>query len=257
MSDRGDDDEKHFLFCLQELYCSFLTRINTGTKSRHLRVVRQGEIGDEPVSVQEIASQMKGAAGAAKRWKNKKLKKALTSSIAYQEVRLPDHPTIPLFLVLLYTDGFEEPMVLLTDVEIADAEKAWTVFFWYKKRWEVENFFRAIKQEFSAESFLIRSFPAIRALAFVMMLSYGLLRQMHTKAQELFAALIPAFHAYCRTWQRTKKSHMDLLHWLRKAWQDSPMTGVVSYRAWARHMRCVLYAKPETETADFSPSEKW
>jgi hypothetical protein len=36
VSDRGDDDEKHFLFCLRTLQCSFLTRINTGKNSRKL-----------------------------------------------------------------------------------------------------------------------------------------------------------------------------------------------------------------------------
>lgn len=257
VSDRGNDDEKQFLYYLQDIQCSFLTRINTGKTSRHLRVVRRGEIADDAISVQEIVSQMKGAAGAAKKWKNKKLKKTLTSSITFQEVRLPDHPTIPLFLVLLYTDGFKDPIVLLTDIKVADAEKAWTVFFWYKKRWEVENFFRAIKQEFDAEGFLIRSFPAIRAFAFVQMLAFYVLRTLHAAAQEIFVGLFSAFTAFCAKWQRAKKSHMDLLHWLRAEWKRDAVTGVISYRSCARLLRRTLCGKPEKPEQDFLPAQKW
>jgi hypothetical protein len=258
VSDRGDDDEKHFLFCLQTLQCSFLTRICAAEKkSRNLLLVRRGEITDVPLSVWKIAEQMRGTAGMPKTWKNKKIKKTLTSQIAFQEVRLPEHPEIPLFLVLLYTEGFAEPMVLLTDIAITDTERAWEVFFWYKKRWEVENFFRAIKQEFSAEGFLIRSFLAIRALAFVMMMAFWLLRQMHDQASEMFSILLQAFQTFCRKWQRKKESHMDLLQWIREEWQRSPYTGIISHRSWARHRRRVLRRKPGEPEVVFSPVGKW
>jgi hypothetical protein len=257
VTDRGEDDEKRFLYYTQELHCSFLTRINTGGNSRHLRLVHRGDIGDETVSVQEIVSQMKGVAGAERMWQNKKIKKTLTSRITFREVRLPDHAELPLYLVLLYTEGFADPIVLLTDIVVEDAEQAWEVFFWYKKRWEVENFFRAIKQQLGAEGFLIRSFPAIRALAFVQMLAFSLLRQMHAQAQEGFILLLQAFHLFCRKWQRTKQSHLDFLQWVREEWQHSSEDGMISYRSWARHMRRQLCRKPQTVAVTFSPCGKW
>jgi len=257
VADRGEDDEKRFIYYMKELHCSFLTRINTGINSRKLHLVRSGEISDEAISVQHIAAQMQGVAGAARQWKNKKIQKTLHSRIAFQEVRLPGHQGIPLFLVLLYTEGFEDPIVLLSDMVVENSEKAWEVFFWYKKRWEVENFFRAIKQEFAAEQFLIRSFPAIRALLFVQMLAFSLLRQMHRMAEEIFVTLLVAFKAFCFAWQRSKESHIDLLHWIRDAWKKSRCRDTISYRRWSRLMRKRLCMEPEKSAEIFSPPGKW
>lgn len=254
VEDQGCDDEKRFLFFVNEVQCSFLTRIKTGEKSRKLCCVRQGEI-EEAISVEKIAQQMTLKAGAAKRWKNKKIRKICTSRIAWREVRLPGHPEIPLFLVLLCTEGFAQPMVFLTDIAVRDAEKAWTVFFWYKKRWEVENFFRAIKQEFGAEGFLIRSFPAIRALAFVQMLAFCLLLQLKEQAKELLGLLVCWFTEFCDRWQRTTESHIDLLHWIREAWHRMPCTG--SHRFWSVKLLCHRFRKRRDQLSLFSLREKW
>lgn len=255
VTDRGEDDEKKFLYYMQELHCSFLSRINTGEKSRHLCLVRRGDL-DEAISVREIALQMQGAAGAPRQWKNKKIRKTLTSRITYQEVRLPKHPGLPLFLVLLYTEGFADPLVLLTDIEIGDAAKAWEVFFWYKKRWEVENFFRAIKQEFDAEKFLIRSFPAIRALAFIQMLAFCLLRKIRESAAEIFGILLLGFQEFCRQWQRRTESHIDLLQWIREVCR-STLTSARSYRSFGLHLHHCLHPKPRNQKRLFSLREKW
>ena len=252
VEDRGGDDEKRFLFCTQEMHWSFVTRLKGGEKSRHLRLVRREEISDEAISVQEIAAQVRGAAGASKKWKHRKLRKTLTSSVTFQEVRLPDHPELPLYLVFVFTEGFEEPMALLTDIEVKDAEKAWTVFFHYKKRWEVENFFRAIKQNFDAEGFLILSFAAIKALAFIQMLAFSVLRKMCAMARETFALLFRAFQTFCHRWQRREESPLALLQWIREQWQSSPRIGRFSYRAWSHHMQRILSEKPGNQKADIS-----
>lgn len=256
VEDRGGDDEKHILFYAEEMQWSFVTRVKCGEKSRNLCPVRREEI-QEAVSVKEIASQVKGAAGAAKKWKHRKLRKTLSSSIAFQEVRLPDHPELPLYLVCVFTEGFDEPMVLITDIAVKDAEEAWTIFFYYKRRWEVENFFRAIKQNFGGEKFLILSFPAIRALAFIQMLAFSLLRKMHAVAQDIFAMLFHAFQAFCRRWQREETSALTLLQWMQEQWQNAARTGMISYRAWSQHMRRCLKERPESQDEDFSPPQKW
>ena len=36
--------------------------------------------------------------------------------------------------------------------------EVWKIFFWYKKRWEVEKIYRDIKQKFKLESALIRDY---------------------------------------------------------------------------------------------------
>jgi hypothetical protein len=255
VEDRGCDDEKRFLFFLNDLHCSFLTRINVGEKSRKLCPLREEEI-QSAINVQQIARESSKSAGAKREWHNRKLNKDCTSKIAFREVRLPGHPGIPLFLVLLFTEEFKEPIVLLTDITVDSFEKAWEVFFWYKKRWEVENFFRAIKQEFGAEQFLIRSIAAIKALAFVQMLAFCLLRDIREKATELFGLLFSLFQEFCRKWQRSKESHLDLLQWIREMWRSST-TSSVSHRVWSRHMYDCLCTKPRNQLALFSCRGKW
>jgi hypothetical protein len=243
VNDRGGDDEKQFLYVLQTMHMSFLTRINTGEKARHLCAVRDGEI-EGKVPMAQIISDAVKRAGSSKQWKNKKLKKLCTSRIAYQEVRLPDHKHIPFFLVLLFTEGFADPIVLITDVDVRDPAKAWTVFFWYKKRWEVENFFRAIKQQFDAEGFLILSYKAIQTLACVQMLAFALLLELNNAGKQALQDLAVVFADYCRRWQRTKESHLDLLHWIREQWRSARGTTVLS-----RRMRDCLQEQEENTSS--------
>lgn len=253
VEDRGGDDEKRFLGFLEGLQCSFLTRINTGRSSRKLRPVRDGDL-EEAVSAQEICALLRNRAVAQRRWYNRKLKKTLTSTVAWQEVRLPDHPAIPLFLVLLYTEGFADPIALLTDIAVRFHEDAWRIFFWYKKRWEVENFFRAIKQNFGAEQFLVRRFRAIQSLAFVQMLAFTLLLDLRKHVEEHDTILFLWFQEFCRKWQRTQQSPLDLLAWIRDAWPKVPSFS--SCRSWSYHMTACLAPSPN-QKAMFDWREKW
>lgn len=253
VEDRGGDDEKRFLGFVEDLQCSFLTRINTGKTSRKLCPVNDGEI-EEAISVRQLCGLLKKKAGAQKKWHNRKLERDLTSKIAFREVRLPDHHDIPLFLVLLYTDAFDDPIAILTDIEVCSCKDAWRIFFWYKKRWEVENFFRGIKQAFGAEQFLIRNFKAIQSLAFVQMLTFALLIQLREHVEETESGLFKSFQTFCRKWQRTKQSHHDLLAWIRKVWSQT--SACSPYRSWSQHMTACL-APPSGQTAIFDWREKW
>lgn len=253
VEDRGGDDEKRFLGFMEGLQCSFLTRINTGGNSRNLRPAGGGDI-EEAVPMRELCTQLKKSAGAKKRWYNKKLNKNLTSTVAFREVRLPDHSGIPLFLVLLYTDHFDDPIALLTDIDVRSFGDAWRVFFFYKKRWEVENFFRAIKQNFGAEQFLIRSFKAIQSLAFLQMLTFALLLHVRECAETDDDVLFRWFQEFCHQWQRTKQSHLDFLAWIRKVSQHMPSNS--SYRSWSYHMGARL-APSTGQMAIFDWREKW
>ncbi len=255
VNDRGGDDERRFLYYVQELKTSFLTRIDAGKSSRRLCLMRDGD-ARTTASVASLIPSAAKRARAAKIWRNKKICKTLTSRIAWEEVRLPGSPEIPLFLVLLFTEGFPEPIVLLTDIRIGSATKAWEIFFFYKKRWEVENFFRAIKQEFQAEKFLIRSFPAIRSLAMVQMLAFCLLKRIREEAEELFGLLFCWFQEFCRKWQRAKQSPLDLLQWIREIARH-PTNAMSSYRHFSLRPHHCLCSKPRIQLALFSGREKW
>lgn len=253
VEDRGGDDIKRFLFFREELQMSFLTRVCAGTKSRHLIDAETGE----RYSAQNLGKRLRREAAGERSWYNQKRKEQMSSRIAFREVRLPGKQELPLFLVLVYTDDYEEPMVFLTDIAVRDTAQAWKVFFWYKKRWEVENFFRGIKQHFAAEGFLIRSLSKIKTLAFLFLLAYALLLQIQEKVQPFLGVLFQEFLRFCRRWQRSKESHHDLLHYLRDLFSSRITSAPRSYRSWS--LACLK--KPLPPDSDqlplFSVAEKW
>lgn len=253
VEDRGGDDEKRFIGFMEGIKCNFLTRINTGANSRNLCPVIGGEM-QAPISVKNITRNLRKKSGSQKKWYNKKLERDLTSTITFREVRIPSRPDIPLFLVLLYTDGFDDPIAVLTDIDVHSHNGAWRIFFWYKKRWEVENFFRAIKQNFGAEKFLIRNFKAIRGLAFVQMLTFALLIQLKEYVEENEVFLFQWFQQFCNNWQRKNESHLDLLAWIRKVWHQMPE--FPSHRSLSYHMTACL-APPPDQTSIFGLRKKW
>ena len=225
VEDRGCDDEKRFLYYRKELKASFVTRVCSGKNSRNV-VIRDEDDNETTLSLQELGKKIRKNAGAKREWKNKKLKKMLTSKTAFRRVFLPDHPDMPLSAIFTYTEGFEEPLVILTDLETTSYADAWKHFFYYKKRWEIENFFRATKQSFSAEKFLVRDFNKIKAWACVVMLVFSLLLSLKHKESEFFSIIHQMVMEFSRTkrdgYKKHKKNtlhHLDILAFLRDALQ--------------------------------------
>ena len=153
-------------------------------------------------SLKNWAEKLKATAGAKRLWWNNKLKKELSSVIAYKQVYLPGHMDKPLFVIFCYSEGFQEPLVVITDIKITSFTDAWKVFFYYKKRWEAENFYRAVKQQFGMEKFLVLSFDKIRALLFLVMIAYHLLMKLQRKANEFLGMISIVFQQFCKKQQR-------------------------------------------------------
>lgn len=232
VEDRGCDDEKRFLYFIDELGASFVTRIHAGEKSRIVLIKKdKGEY--DKLSIKDLSVRMKGAAGASREWANKKLGKTLTSKIAFQEVFLEGHLSVPLYAIFCYSEGFEEPLVILTDLKTENVVDAWKHFFYYKKRWEVENFYRAAKQQFGMEEFLILDFEKIRALLFLVMIAYHLLRKLQRKTKEFLGAVHILFSRFCRGQQRSSVHPLDLLAFLREVFAGARS----QYRFYALHFK--------------------
>jgi hypothetical protein len=248
VEDRGCDDEKRFLYFLNELECSFVTRIRAGNKSRKFMVkTENGEF--ESLKVNEIGEKLKSTAGAARKWWNQKLKLELTSKIAFQKVYLPEHLDIPFYAIFCYSEGYDEPLVILTDLETKDFESAWKHFFYYKKRWEVENFYRAIKQQFSAEQFLILDFEKIKALIFSVMLAYSLLMKIKRKLTKFLGFMYEVFKDFCNRKQRSGKHQLDILAFLRDHFTQ-PETGNF-YRFYSQQLRKFVYGSTKIQPSFF------
>jgi hypothetical protein len=252
VEDRGCDDEKRFLYFMTELQASFVTRIHAGTKSRIVLVKKdKGEY--DRISIKDLSEKMKGAAGASREWHNKKLNKILTSKIAFQEVFLEGHPEMPLYAVFCYSEGFEEPLVILTDLRTENAKDAWKHFFYYKKRWEVENFYRAAKQQFGMEKFLILDFEKIRTLLFLVMIAYHLLRKLQRKAKEFLGVVHVLFMQFCKGQQRSSEHPLDLLAFLREVFAGARS----QYRFYALHFKKYLSHTCSNQLSLFPNSKKW
>jgi len=226
IEDRGCDDEKRFLYFTKELGCSFITRISVGEKSRKFMIKnRYGEF--EGMKVNEIAKKLRVKADSEKVWWNKKIGMELTSRIAFEKVYLPKNLDMPLYMILCYSEGyekkFEEPLVILTDLETKDLETAWKYFFYYKKRWEVENFYRAIKEQFGAEKFQIMDYEKIKALTFAVMLAYSLLLKIKKKLNEFLGLMYELYKSFCRRKQRCGEHQLDVLAFLRDYLHQSEM----------------------------------
>lgn len=254
VEDRGCDDEKRFLYFIDELEASFVTRIHAGNKSRNLAI--KDEDGNIQISsVEGISTQLKEKAGAERQWWNQKIKMDLTSKIAFQKVYLPEHLDIPLYVIFCFSEGFDEPLVVLTDLETDNFEKAWKHFFYYKKRWEVENFYRAIKQQFGAEKFLVLDFEKIRALMFSVLLAYSLLLKIKQKIMEFFGFMYEFFKDFCKGKQRKGDHHLDVLAFLRDHFAK-PEEGNF-YRFYSRRFRKFLYSSTKNQLKFFDFRKIW
>ena len=254
VEDRGCDDGKRFIYFLRELECSFVTRIHAGNKSRGV-IVRDTDGNERIYSIQELAEDIRSKASDERVWYNKKVRKELSSKIAYQKVCLPGHKDIPLYAIFVYSEGYEQPLVVLTDLITEDAETAWEHFFYYKKRWEVENFYRAVKQNFSAEKFLILGFGKIQSLAFLLMFAMSLIIRLKNRITEFLGSFICYFRDFCRKEQRTGEHHLDVLAFLRISLPQA--TSEYSYRFRSRHISKNRFKIKENQMKLFDWRKKW
>jgi hypothetical protein len=254
VEDRGCDSEKRFIYVTKKLGASFVTRVMAGKNSRTVLMLdKQRRL--ESFSIQQLAEKVKPSAGDANVWWNNKIKKKLTSKIAFQRVYLPDHLDVPLYAIFCFTEGFDEPLVILTDLSIKNSIDAWKYFFYYKKRWEVENFYRGIKQQFTAEKFLVISFRKIRALLFLLMVTYCILIRLKEKFKELCQMVYGIFKAFCKRHQRKGTHHFDVLAFLRHelAWSHETET----YAFYSRRFRKKLFRITKNQLQLFDFRKKW
>lgn len=254
VEDRGCDDEKRFLYFLDNLEASFVTRLHTGARAR--KFVIQKKNGDlETMKVSDLSEKLRSEAGCKRTWRNTKIKKDLTSKIAFQKVYLPDHLDIPLYAIFCYSEGYSEPLVILTDLETSDFAKAWKYFFYYKKRWEVENLYRAIKQQFAAESFLILDFEKIKALTFLVMLTYSLLLKIKRKLKMFLGFMYEVFMDFCSRKQKTGKHHLDVLTFIRDQFAQPEAADL--YRFYSRQFKKFLICSTKFQLNLFDLRKKW
>lgn len=254
VEDRGCDDIKRFKYFIENLNCSFVTRIHAGGKSRNL-ILKDIDGNEETVSVEVLGKRIREGAGSERQWYNRKLKKNLKSKIIYRKVYLPDMKDVPLYAIFCYTDEYRQPLVVLTDLNVSNLDDAWKYFFYYKKRWEVENYYRGMKQSFGAEQFKIQNYKKIQALAFLIMLAYDFLLLLKCKMRDFLGVIFSLFQKFCRRKQKKENHHLSLLAFLREEFLFLSSHGI--YRFCSLKISRYRYHSTKNQLSLLNFSQKW
>jgi len=88
--------------------------------------------------------------------------RTLTLRYGVRSVRLPQHPQVPLWLVVV--EGFgQDPLMILTNVPTRRQEQSvWWIASAYLSRWRVEEAIRFIKQAYDLEDVRVRTYERLR-----------------------------------------------------------------------------------------------
>ncbi len=83
----------------------------------------------------------------------------------FRPVRAPDHPDVPLWLVVVRGLG-KTPMMLLTNPSLRKNRKVlWGVVSAYLSRWRIEEAIRFIKQSYDFEDIRVSTYERLRNMA--------------------------------------------------------------------------------------------
>lgn len=146
--DRGYDANDYFIKDIKEDN-KFVTRLKG---NRFLIFKNKNKI------VNEVAKSRKGKIVTKLMYKGENKE----CSISYTRVKLPAYKLKEISLVIVYGLG-EEPMMLLTNLEVKDKESAEHIARLYFLRWRIEEYFKA-KKNYNWENSLVRTISAMNNL---------------------------------------------------------------------------------------------
>lgn len=146
--DRGYDSNEYFKKDIKEDN-KFVTRL-VGTRKLLFK--------DKLRNVLEVAAERKGkiVTKLIKKGENEEC------SISYTRVKLPAYKSKEVSLVTIYGLS-EEPMLLLTNLEVKDKESAEYIVRLYFLRWRIEEYFKT-KKSYNWENSLVRSINSMNNL---------------------------------------------------------------------------------------------
>jgi hypothetical protein len=118
---------------------------------------------------------------------DKEGKRVLRVEIIYAPVVHPEHPDKPLTLVVIRHKSLkgQQPMYLLTNMEVDSIGMAWEVFKSYIQRWDIEQAFRFNKAELGIQSIRVHAFETRLKIMALVMLVYDFLLQFWRNRQDI------------------------------------------------------------------------
>jgi hypothetical protein len=117
--------------------------------------------------------------------------------IVYRKVYLADADR-PLYVVAYYTKGYDEPVILLTDMVVENLEQALQMRNRYARRWAgCESSVEFLKSCIGIERFKVRRYHSMQQLIFLASLAMGFLSYLLSRCRRL-REIVDDGLRYCR-----------------------------------------------------------
>ena len=155
--DRGYDDKKIFRL-LNNQGTKFVIRL---TSNRNMLFKGKNK------NVLDVAN---GRKGKYKMILKRSGKKDQEIYVSYTRANLPDGDKEEFTIVFAYGLG-DEPLMLITNIDVKDGNDAIKIVRWYIDRWKIEEVHRAEKTMYNYEDMRVRSLEQINNLNFIFMLT--------------------------------------------------------------------------------------
>lgn len=104
--------------------------------------------------------------------------------LVYKKVYLPDSKK-PLYVVAYRTAGYNQPVILLTDMVAEDSEMALQIRNRFTHRWDCETSVEFLKSRIGLERFAVRRYKSMQRLIFLAGLAMGFLSYLQCRCKDI------------------------------------------------------------------------
>lgn len=170
VADRGYDDDKIYDY-IEEKGDKFVIRL----KDRNLL------FKDKKRNIKEVAKERKGKVCMTLNFKEEDQK----CYISYTKVKRPKGKKNKEYtFIVVYGLRDEEPMMLLTNREIKNIHDLRVAVRLYFSRWRIEEYFRAKKQEYGFEKYMVRTLESMNTMNMLLTFLIGYLGTIAERINE-------------------------------------------------------------------------
>lgn len=137
--------------------------------------------------------------------------------IVYQQVRLPERPDIPLWLVAKVLPGKDRPLIVLSSLRCENPQQAKSILQYYHWRWSCEECVQFLKGGLNLERIGLRRYESFERLLLLATLATGFMSWLTLARPTLIRWLCrarPGLHAI-------KFGYYRLLSWLHEQFTPS------------------------------------
>lgn len=170
VADRGYDDDKIYNY-IEEKGDKFVIRL----KDRNLL------FKDKKRNIKEVSKERKGKVCMTLKFEGEEKK----CYLSYTKVKRPKGKKNKEYtFIVVYGLSDEEPMMLLTNREIKDIHDLRVAVRLYFSRWRIEEYFRAKKQEYGFEKYMVRTLESMNTINMLLTFLMGYLGTIAERINE-------------------------------------------------------------------------